>query len=584
MLTAYSSTPHTWLLKYRLDLTEHHIYTLSPGTKNILAALNTPIELSFFSSNKAIRNTPDLESYAGRVEGLLKAYEREANGRITLQTIDPIPFSDDEDKADTLGLHSITLPESGKQAYLGLVASEGKNINHIIPFLPPDREMFLEYEVSRLIQGMASNNRPRLGLISGLTMDSVFSDHLRKTLPPWRILQEIRQQFDLTNLSMDVAQIPQDINILMLVQPEQLTVKAAYAIDQFVLRGGKLILFLDPLSESHPDISMNNPEVSRLLKSWGIQLQPGKILGDRLYAMSTVIEDGQRPVRHPTALGFSGDALSEMDISTAGLWSITASTAGVIEPLEHAASTFTPIIRSSEDSSLLDHERLNKEGSLNELMTEITPTHERYTVAARITGMAETAFPEGIEGHKKGMQKSGDIHIVLVADTDLLTDRLWTRATEGDQVTSDIWADNAAFVMNALDNLSGSNDLINVRSRARISYPLSTLNELRRQAENRFHEKIEGLEKLLEDAESELSALQKDQTAEDAEMSELAIIQKLNNKRLHVRKELREIQLQLDADIERTEFNIKMANIITVPLLLSVFALIFSVWRQRRRR
>ncbi|MCR3771195.1 GldG family protein, partial [Pseudomonas aeruginosa] len=463
----------------RLDLTEQKLYTISPGTKRILAGLDEPINLYFFYSDSGARELVPLRNYARRVEELLRAYEREANGRIRLQVIDPEPFSENEDKATEFGLQGIPLQQGGDNLYFGLAGSNALDGVQVIPFFPLDQEEFLEYDISRLVQTLAQPQRPVVGLMSSLPLNGGFDMASRQPTSPWMVMEEIRQQFDLRSLKSDATEIPPEVSVLLLVHPKQLPEQTLYAIDQFVLRGGKLLAFVDPFSEadSGSDFAATldgdkSSDLAPLFEAWGLRLLPGKVLGDGAYAMSISLGRDQRPARHPAWLSLPREALDQDDIATAGLESLTLATPGILERLPGASTSFTPLLQSSAQAMPFDASRFGLLRDPGDLMRELRPSGRRHTLAARIQGPAKSAFAEGIEGHREGLKEARNINVIVVADTDLLSDRMWVQVQDffGQRVPQP-WADNGALVVNALDNLSGTDALISVRSRGRFSRP-----------------------------------------------------------------------------------------------------------------
>src|SRR5690606_37657528 len=289
----------------RLDLTEQKLYTISEGTERILGELDEPINLYFFYSDKAARDLPVLRNYAMRVQEMLKAYEREAKGRIKLHIIDPEPFSEDEDKAAGFGLQAVPANQSGEQIYFGLAGTNSVDDRQIIPFFPLDQEEFLEYQLSQLVQGLAKPERPVVGLLSGLQLNGGFDMMARQPMAPWMVMEEVRQLFKIDSLKAGIDKIPEQVSVLLLVHPKNLPEPTLYAIDQFVLRGGKLLVFVDPLSEADNappmlpgDDQGKASDLEPLFKAWGLRMVPDKVLGDGSYALAVSMGQGQRPARH----------------------------------------------------------------------------------------------------------------------------------------------------------------------------------------------------------------------------------------------------------------------------------------------
>ncbi|MFZ6045043.1 Gldg family protein [Pseudomonas sp. CR3202] len=582
------------LTNARVDLTEQKLYTISGGTKKILGEIDEPINLYFFYSDKSAKDLVVLRNYARRVEEMLKAYERAASGKIKLQIVDPEPFSEDEDKAAEFGLQAIPLEQGGAQVYFGLAGTNSVDDTQIIPFFPLDQEEFLEYEVSRLVQSLAKPERPVVGVLSGLQLNGGFDMASRQPTPPWMVMEEIRQLFQIESLKGDIDQIPEKVSVLLLVHPKNLSQQTQYAIDQFVLRGGKLLAFVDPWSEADSGMEMpgepggdRSSDLDSLFKAWGLQLLPGKVLGDGANAMSVSMGQDKPPARHAAWLNLPQGNLDQNDVSTAGLENITLATAGILKPLEGARTHFVPLIQSSEYAMPFDVQRFGMLADPEELIRELKPTGTRYAVAARISGPAQSAFPDGIEGRKDGLKSAESINVIAVADTDMLSDRMWVQVQDffGQRVPQP-WADNAGFAINALDNLAGSDALISVRSRGRFSRPFEVVEKLQRDAEVKFREQEQLLQQRLTDTEQKLAALQ--QSEDPAKALELtpeqqAALQQFVQEKLRIRKELREVRFQLNASIEDLGRTLKFINIALVPLVLTLGVLVLWLWRRRRQ-
>ncbi|RRV19951.1 GldG family protein [Stutzerimonas nitrititolerans] len=577
----------------RLDLTEQKLYTISEGTESILEELESPIELQFFYSDGAVRDLVALRNYARRVEELLRAYERAAGGKLKLQVIDPQPFSEEEDRAAELGLQAVPLDRGGDKVYFGLAGTNAEGHTQTIPFFPLDQEEFLEYEVSRLVQSLATAQLPVVGVLSGLQINGGFDMRTQQATPPWMVLEDIRQLFHIESLKHDIDMIPTNVSVLMLVHPKQLPEQTLYAVDQFVMRGGKVLVFVDPFSEADPG-SMMGPggfaeekasELEPLFKAWGLRMPADQVVADASYAMSVGVGPERRAVRHPGWLSLPQQALDADDVTTASLESLTLATTGLLEPLEGASTRFTPLMRSSGYAMPIEAGRFATLQNPEELLRGLEPTGERYTLAARIQGPAQSAYPNGIEGRKDGLKESDSINVIVVADTDLLSDRMWVQVQDFfGQRFPQPWADNGSFVINALDNLSGSDALISVRSRGRFARPFVVVEELQRQAENRFRETEEVLQSRLAETEAQLAELQSPDPEQALELTaeQQAALQGYMQEKLRIRKELREVRYQLNADIEALGRTLKFLNIALVPLLLTLGVLGLWFWRRRR--
>lgn len=580
------------LTNARLDLTEQKLYTLSEGSKSILENLDEPINLHFFFSDKAAKDLVALRNYAKRVEEMLRDYERASGGKIKLSIVDPEPFSESEDRAAAFGLQAVPLNQSGDKLYFGLAGTNAVDDTQVIGFFQPDQEAFLEYELSRLVQTLAKPERPVVGVLSGLQINGGFNMMTQQPTPAWMIMDQIRQQFAIESLSADVEKIPDNVSVLMLIHPKDLPEQTLYAIDQFVLKGGKLLAFVDPYSEADTGMGMPGELPDRasslepLFKAWGIELLTDQVVGDGAYGMAVGMGQGQAPVRHVGWLNLPGDVLDQDDVTTQGLDTLTFASAGILQALEGASTRFTPLVQSSTQAMPFAAQRLGVLNNPGELIRELVPTGDAYTLAARVQGPAQSAFPEGLGGQAAHVKDAQNINLIVVADSDILSDRMWVQVQDffGQRIPQP-WADNAGFAINALDNLAGSDALISVRSRGRFSRPFVVVDSLQREAEARFRQKEETLQARLAQTEQQLAALQKsDDPAAAFEITpeQQKAIQGFVDEKLKIRKELREVQYQLNADIEALGRTLKVINIALVPIVLTVAVL--ALWWVRRRR
>ena len=591
---AFNMLARVGLSDWRLDLTEQKLYTISAGTEKVLAEIEQPVELYFFYSDQASKDLPTLRNYAKRVEEMLKAYERAAEGKLKLHIVDPQPFSAEEDQAAEFGLQAIPLNAGGDKLYFGLAGRVGDGVPQAIPVFALDQEEFLEYDLSRLVQSLAKPERPVIGVLSGLPLNGGFDMQTRQPSQPWMVMEEIRQQFQIESLKAGIDQIPEKVSVLLLVHPKDLPEQSLYAIDQFVLRGGKLLAFVDPYSEIDSGMPMPGEEAASktsdlpaLFKAWGVQLLPDQVVTDGAYAMALSMGEGQRAVRHAAFLSLPRAALDQSDVSTAGLETLTLASAGILEPLAGAKSRFTPLLQSSVYAMPVDSKRLALLQNPEELIRELQPTGQRYAMAARISGPADTAFANGIEGRKDGLKSADNINVIVVADTDLLSDRMWVQVQDffGQRMPQP-WADNASFTINALDNLSGSDALISVRSRGRFSRPFEVVDALQRTAEVKFREQEAELQQRLAATEQQLASLQQsDDPAQSPQLTpeQQATLQQFMAEKVRIRKELRDVRFQLNADIDALGRSLKLVNIALVPLLLTVGVLLLWFWRRRKR-
>ncbi len=578
----------------QLDFTEQKLYTLSSGTQQLLSELQEPISLQYFYSDKATRDVPMLRSYAQRVKELLESYVRMADGQLRLEVIDPEAFSEDEDRAAALGLQAVPLEQDGAQLYFGLAAENAQGDQQVIPFFALDQEELLEYELSRLISSVAQTERPVIGVLSGLPLNGGFDMQAGQPLPAWTIIEEVRQQFVIESLKDNIDLIPEHVSTVLLVHPKNLSEATQYAIDQFVLAGGKLLVFVDPYSEADTGTGMpgelaldKSSDLPELFKAWGLRMLPEQVIGDGVYAMSVGVGPQQRAVRHPGWLSLPKKALDSSDVITSQLNDITMATAGILEPLESTKTRFTALLHSSEYAMPFSAQRFAMLQNPEELLAELEPTGARYVLAARISGPAKTAFADGIEGREKGLQSAENINVIVVADTDMLSDRMWVQVQNffGQRMPQP-WADNGSFTINALDNLSGSDALISVRSRGNFNRPFTVVDNLQRSAQERFRKKEQQLQARLAATEEKLFALQQaTDPAQDLQLTDeqQSTLEQFLAEKLQLRKELREVRYQLNADIEALGSKLKFFNIAVMPIVLTFILILFGLIRRMRR-
>lgn len=563
----------------RLDLTEQQLNTLSPGTRQILTSVQAPITLRLYFSDNQARELPPLRNYAKRIEALLHSYAREAPERLSVQVIDPAPYSADEERAARFGLQGVPLQQGGAPLYLGLAATNTLGETQVIALFSPSEERLLEYDISRLIHALDQPKRPVIGVLSSLPVAGDSEN------PPWGLFEETARQFSVRYLPQAPTKIPEDLAVLMLVHPKQLPDASLYAIDQFVLGGGKLLVFVDPLSQadSSPHKASGLP---RLFTAWGLRMLPGKVVADGRYAMIAPGR-GQRPERQMTWLNLPPEALNKNEISTIDLQRMTLATAGVLEPIKGANTTFVPLIQSSEAAVLFDAESFGLLDDLGDLLHSLKPEGEPQTLAARLHGPANSAFPEGLKGTENGLRHASSINVIAVADTDLLSDRLWLEAQQRPgQGLLRSWADNDAFVINTLDYLTGSDALISLRSRGHFSRPFSLVDELQHQAQVRFQAAYKQLHQNLIETERTMATLRSNPDPHEPQLpdEQRAALKQHASQQRQLRQELRTLQYQLNHDVDALGRTLKLLNIAPIPLLLGLTLLLVLTARRLRHR
>lgn len=586
----------------QIDLTENRLYTLSDGTGKILGKIAEPVHIYLFYSDKATTNIPALRTYAGRVREMLEAFASSSDGKLVLQVIDPVPFSEEEDRASGFGLRPINVGNSADPIYLGVAGTNSVGDDDIIPFLDPAKEAFLEYDLAKLVHTLANPKKPVIGLLTELPLTAEFDPMSQRPAQPWVIAEQMRQLFDVQTLDADLEEIADDIKVLMVVHPKNLSDTALYAIDQFVLKGGRALFFVDPFAEvdqgnpADPSGGTRNSNLNRLLGTWGIHTDSDTVVADDRYAMTVGIGTDSRPVRHLGILGIEPAAMSPDDIITGSLNLMTFAFPGHIIRDENAPASLLPLVESSELAGLVPAEELTIMSDPEMLRANFSPTGERYVLAARLSGKVPSAFPKGLPappGSPPGLPANHlaaaaePVNVVLVADADMLADQMWVQSQDyfGQRVHT-AFANNGDFVINALDNLLGSGDLISIRSRATFQRPFSRVQDLRRAAEARFRSAEQRLQAELQETENRLGELQSsraDQSAQILSAEQEAEIERFQARRLQLRKELRQVQRGLDRDIERLGSVLKILNITVVPLIIAGTGLLLVMIRRRQR-
>ena len=588
----------------RIDLTQGDLHSLSEGTVNILQGLEDTITMKLFWSEGAAGDLPGLKVFARRVRETLEEYETRAGGKIKLLVVDPKPFSEDEDEAVGFGLQGVSLQGGSDNLYFGLAATAEDGRSLIIPFIQADRETFLEYDISQMIHTLANPKKVKVGLLSALpivggpTPDNPFQPQM-----PWMISDQLHKQFDVEVILSEKA-IPEEIDVLMVVHPHDLSDTALYAADQFVLKGGRALVFADPLSEfksvSRPGTGISGEGTAdALLKAWGLKMETGKVVGDMTVSQRVSYREDNRvkTVNYLPWLALRENLINREEVATAQLDILNLASVGSLLQEENARTSMVPLLSSSSRSMLIDAARIATAPDPAKLMSEFSPSGVSFTLAARVNGPARTAFPDGapvdesadeikMEATDEHLTESkNNINVVVVADSDLLQDRFWVEIQNffGQRLAMPI-ADNADLVINLLDQLGGSSDLIGIRSRTSTFRPFELFNRVSQEAELKYRVKEQELVSRLEAAESKLNMLQTQR--QDPESPEFTPeqeeeLENFRQEKVKIRRELRDVQYELRRDIERLEAWIKFINIGLVPLLLGLIAV--GTWTVRRR-
>ena len=611
---------HVAFRSARFDLTEQRLYTLTEGSRNILQSLDEPVTLRLYLSKKLAVELPGIQGYTNRVLELVQEYEQAAAGNLILHVIDPEPFSEEEDRAVGYGLRGVPLDQGNTQFYFGLVGTNATDDQEFIPFFQQSREEFLEYDLTKLVYRLGNPKQKVVGLLSTLPLDGGPQMPFLQApggSAPWMIMDSIRELMEVKVLDKAITEIPEAVDVLMVVHPKQLGEPTLYAIDQFVLRGGRAVVFVDPHSEADrvlPDPrnpmgmqAPRNSDLGRVFDAWGIELVDGKVVGDLPLAKKVNFQKQSRMMvaDYPIWIDLTPRQLNAEDVVTAKLPNLTMASAGVFRKKEDSAIEWTPLVETDEQAMQIDAARLRMMPDVEGLLRDYRPEGETLVLAARLTGKVKTAFPDGrpeaADADRSGnpgddkaskqpphLAESADpINVIVVADTDMLQDRFWVQVQNflGQRIGIPTSANND-FVTNALDNLTGSHDLISVRNRGSFSRPFTLVRAIQQEAEMQFRQKEQVLQQRLKETERKIQELQstkEDQTTVILSTEQEAALDGFRQELVATRKELRNVQHELQKNIESLENVVKFLNIGLMPLVIAVGGVVFSAYNMRRR-
>jgi ABC-type uncharacterized transport system involved in gliding motility auxiliary subunit len=588
-------------VKQRVDLTAEHAYTLSGGTKAILAKLDTPIQIRFYASQSAEGMPVFLKTYAKQVDDLLGEFRQNSRGLIQIQKLDPEPDSDAEDSAKLEGVEPQLL-SNGERVYLGLSVSL-LDQKEAIPFLSPERERLLEYDISRAIARVMTPDKAVIGVLSSLPVmgTGAMMPMQQQGEPPWVLIEELKRDFDVREIEPNATTIPDNVKVLLVIHPKGISEATQFALDQFVLRGGKLIAFLDPMAALDPQTASagfgsppSKSSLDRLLKAWGVTFDDSKVIADMDFVGST----GQG--RAPAVLALNEKAVNKDDIATADAGNLFVVFGGAFGGKPAPGLKETVLLHSSKDSELVDPMMARMSGE--EIATSFKPSGIEYPLAIRLSGKFKTAFPAGkpkpaeAEPNEKKEEASApeamlkeskqETTVVLVGDSDIIQDRVAVRQVGNPfgQRLSMPANGNLAFAENLIDQLTGDSNLIAVRSRASRERPFTVVKKMQADAEANYRIKIKELEEGLADAQRKIGQLQSGKQEgqrfilSPQQQEELANFRK---KEAEAKTQLKEVRKKLRADIDSLENRIKWLDIAGMPALVALAGLAFAIVKRR---
>jgi len=597
-------------IPYRVDATAGQIYTLSPGTKSLLAKVTEPVAFEFYFSKSAPGLRVDQKNYAERVREMLRQYVRAARGKITVTFVDPEPDTPAEEKATAAGIEAQRASAGAEPFYLGLVAIQADQ-QKAIPALTPEREQFLEYDISDLVYNVQQLDKKKLGLITSLPLQGQQGNPMmgQQGTEGQYVVSEWSDTFNLQTVDPTATELPPGLDALAIVHPENLTPKLLFAIDQFLLAGKPVFLAVDPASQyfkhqggemamfqqgGQPNVSSDLPG---LLNAWGIRYDPLKVVGDNQAATQVQTQAGTLS-RYPIWLSLGHDNFSAVSPATAELSSMMFIEAGSVSLRPGAAVTFTPLVQTTDQAGELDTSALQF-AQPDEIARKLIPSGKR-TIAALVTGKFASAFPGGMpadepaaDAKKTGLKpavaphltaSTGSSTLIIVADTDWLLDDYSVRKVSvlGTNAVEPL-NDNLSFAANALDYLAGSQDLISLRGKGTSLRPFKVVQAMATKANDKYEEKLGALESQLNDVQTKLTELQGKKTEGNRLVAspEMAkAIDDFQKQEAKLRGERREIRLALREGIDSLENRLLAINLLASPLLVCLF----GVWFYRSRR
>lgn len=655
----------TALRSAKFDLTKERLFTISEGTRKALRAIDEPIDVRVYFSKKLGERAPNYAKSFERVRTMLDRYSDIARGKLRVTYLDPEPFSDAEERAVASGLKGIRLNQEGEMGYFGIHGTNSTDTEANLPFLAIERERFLEYDVTKLIVSLASQAKTTVGLISGINLEGNPGNPMfgKAPTPGPLMIDHIKEFFNIKSIAKDATEIPSDIGVLMVVQPEGISAQTAYAIDQFALKGGKVLAFVDPVNETTrqgnqmfmmmqgpPDLS----QFGKLLNAWGVSFDVSKVAGDKDRARRVQYGSGQ-VASYVLWLELQPDNLDQRDVVASNIQKLNFASAGVLAKASGAATEFAPIVSTTAAGMQIGAAAATMVPDPKALLRDYKAGGTPLTLAARVSGDAKSAFADGApkpppakeskaKDADKGADKaektadkaadkadkgqatkaaektaekkaapapksaekkaesaekkaepeapkapprphvaSGKVNVIVVADTDFLQDQFWLDVREmmGQQVAVP-YAHNGAFVLAALENLTGSDALISLRARGVTDRPFELVKALRQEAETRFLASEQALTEKLKEVRGKIAKLQKEGSGElvltEKDQKE---IEKFRGELIETQRELRLVKRELRRDIDRLDGVLKFFNIAAVPLLIGLVS-VGLAYRRRR--
>jgi len=604
------------LANVHVDLTQNHVYTLSPSTHAVLRGLKEPITLSLFYSRRLGSTAPVYGAYADQVREMLREYAALANGNLQLKFYDPQPFSSTEDRAMADGLQGVPVDEAGTQVYFGLSGTNMLDTQKSISFFQLDRQRFLEYDLTKLVYQLSNPKRPVVGVMSSLPLDGnpqlMMMTQGRSEGQPYASIEMLRQTNVVKTVPVDAQVIDPDIQVLLVAQAEHLPVTTQYAIDQFVMRGGRLMVMVDPWSEAMAaqakpggmPVMDAQSDLTNLFKAWGIEFDPSEVVGDLTGAwrVRASPDDSAQAVNYVAWFNIR-HGINRTDPAMADLQQVTVASPGFIAKAPGAKIDFTPLLTSSPESALIPVNEVKMPDPAKILAT-FKPSGTPRVIAARIHGVLHSAFtgpPPEPDGQKRPKdfpaytaETKTPANLIVIADSDILADRFWVRISDyfGQQGALP-FSDNGPFVANLIDTLAGGDALIGLRARGDASRPFTLVDQMQAQAQAQFRQTQQRLQDHLEAMQKQLTVLRQGSNGGTTEQAvnmqpvitpaQRAQIEAARKDIVQTREQLRAVQYDLNRNIDHLEDQLRIFNIVLVPAVLATVAIVLGMLRNRRR-
>ena len=566
----------------RVDFTENKLYSLSNGTISLLKDLKEPIHIRLFVSSNLVKDVPQLSTYANRVETILQTYSNISNGKITLEIIDPKPFSDAEDRAVGMGINSFNATEMSDALYFGLAATNSTIGQKNIPIFSPERETFLEYDLTSLISDLSQIEKPVISIIDNLGLNA----DTRIGKPEQQILKQMKEMFQVEKIDENSNKLNKNTKVLMIIHPKFLSDETLYMIDQWILKGGATLIFLDPYAETEISRQQGMPPMNprsnlkKLLDTWGIKFDDKKAVLDSEFGfrISRNINGRDIQVTNYPWLNIRGEGLNKNESSLSNLSTIVMTTAGSFELIDDK-SVLEPIIISSQKSGLGDAQKAgDPKGDPRDLLPNIKSDNKNLTVAGWVKSNLNTSFrAKKNKDDNQLLKSSKESNILLVADVDMLMDRNWLTQRGA-------FANNGDFVLNVMEKMVGGNALSDLRGKSTSWRPFEKIIALEKIAEEKFLIEEQMLAKKLKGMEDKIRNLTQNNDEDSDVLSPETIkaIDGFKTEMMTTRSQLRNVKFDLRRDVETLKKWIISINVAILPIIFAGFALILSLRRKRK--